>query len=367
MKQKDAKKQIPWKRIAQIALFVLPIAVGVLTLFSLPSAEIPFSEAVRRAHPFWFAWSFLLCVIGVAAEALRLWALGGKTVKYTFCVRSVLTGKFYDCITPYAVGGQPAQMVLLAKRIPPANATALPTVTYLLQTGTGILGATLLFLLNAPVLERAGGVVVAGARVGLLINSILPVIVLCIAFAPFLVEKITDVVLKLLGRWKWIKNAPVLREKAQNGIRRYKEALAWMGGNFKTVVLAIVCSIVAFVAYASLPYFVLVAFGMQPNAATYQDCITLYCVLTYAAACIPSPGGAGIAEAAFVGLFGGYLTQEVLLWAVIVWRVLIYYGFVVIGMTLQGSVFLKRAVPAPAQAPAPAEEPAEPEPKDETQ
>ena len=335
-----------WKKWLNILFLALLFAVSLFAAFHLTGAlqegDISaFQKTLRNAGVAWLIAAVVFAAVAVLFDVWKLQILlkaTGAEGNFRAAARAVLTGRFYDSITPLSLGGQPAQMVVLSKTEPLGAATAAPSLSYLIQSFTGILLALLLILCNRHALVYADAsvrtVLTAAAGAGLFLNALGPAALLMLIFAPRLFETIARNLVKLAEKLRFVKNDS-FRTRVMNGVANYKEAVRWMSKQKAKLCAAVCCNIFGTVALFSVPYCLLVSLGgVNPGIFMWIDTVTLNCYLLYSSACFPTPGGTGYMETGFSLLYGGIrLSGNVLFWIVLFWRFLTYYVFILSGLT----------------------------------
>ncbi len=332
---------------------VLLVAVGVFVAVRL--AETPergdraaFWQTLRRADKAWLTAALFCTCVSVLCDVKKLQVFlraTGVAARFRVALRAVLTGKFYDGITPLALGGQPAQMVVLSQTEPLGAATAAPTLSYLIQSFTGIFVAGCLMLGNPHALIYAEPsvktVFTVAAGVGLCLNALGPLALVLLTVAPHLIETIAEWLVKAAEKLRWSKNG-TLRTRVQKGIFNYKSAVRWMAKQKEKLLVAVGWSVVGTLALFSVPYCLFVSLGgVNCSGALWLDTVTLNCFLLYSSACFPLPGGTGYAETVFSFFFSGIrLQSNVLCWIVLLWRFFTYYVFLVYGIAASAVRFL---------------------------
>ena len=100
-------------------------------------------------------------IVYILAQTLMFHALIKKTTgdsRWKLSYDVGLTGKYYDNITPFAVGGQPMQIVTLSKNgISPAVSTSLPLIKMIINSMVSTLLALGFFVFGLPRIPMVGG------------------------------------------------------------------------------------------------------------------------------------------------------------------------------------------------------------------
>lgn len=250
-----------------------------------------------------------------------------KTDDWKIARRTVLLGKYYDNITPAAIGGQPFQIYYMHKNggLSEGMATTIPII--------GMISNQIGFLIIAVFAIFIGGflinnsTLVATACFGLLFYAFWPVIVMIATFLPKATAELISLGVKFLAKIHVIKNQEEAVRKAKKGVNDYakcvKQILKTKGLFLQTIILSVAFQVLI----GMIPYFVLTAFGGQVDPLT---CFFTTIAVTAAVYFVPTPGNAGAAEGTFYLVFSG-LASGYTFWAMLVWRFFSYYIYIIIG------------------------------------
>ena len=350
---KPKKKKIKLMTVFIIAFNV--IAIGGMAIAEFGNSERPSKPIGELLSLLGENWFFILLCL-----ASFLMIILCETLKYFFMLRSCtkrnmvktafevgVLGKYYDFITPSGSGGQPFQMYFLKKNGLTAGVSgALPIVGFLTNQVAFIVIAIVLFIMRLPYIETG----VAGdlaAGIGIICYSAVPTLMLLFSIFPKIATSLVSWFIKLLAKIKLVKEPEVKVKKVCDTFAEYREKLAFMAKSNSVMVLTFVFSVLAQLANAIVPYFVLVACGV--DNASVIDIITLsfyvYATVTY----IPTPGSTGAAEGAFYLVFN-QLSDGILFWGTLIWRFFTYYLFILLGMLVMAITTVREKKDAPNQA-----------------
>ncbi|MBO4872683.1 MAG: flippase-like domain-containing protein [Lachnospiraceae bacterium] len=339
MGENTPKKKKSW---IWTLLFVL-LNVGVLLWIGL-------SELKRRRESgtgfadisirwIFFALSVLCFLIMLLSESGKLYSLIKRlTQKKDFptAVKATVYGYYYDNITPSGAGGQPFQIMYLRKRgLPNGASLAIPVYSFLIYQITFVLTAGLVFLLFHNTFDYP--TIRVTANIGLFCCSLIPLGIILAAVFPRVMAKIVMVILRGLAALRIIKNPEEKGDKIIRHLTEYSEAINYINKHRRLSLEMILLSVLFHVARCSLPYFILRSFGAE---ADYLYTLVATYYLYAAIKIIPTPGGAGAAEASFYLIFSELPEPGLIFWAMLVWRFFCDYIFLLGGMALTGWDYL---------------------------
>ena len=338
----DNKKLIPKKILKKpllIATFVL-INIAVITITA--TSEFGNAENAAELAEVKINWWFLL-----PAAACFIVAIWFEVHKYMLMMyemspdkrkfdskkahkvarRTVLLGKYYDNITPAAVGGQPFQIYYMRKNsgLPNGVSTSIPVFGMISGQIGFIIIAVLCFLFGSFSINNAA--LIGTACFGLLFYAFWPVTIMIATFLPKATMEITGLFVKFLAKIHLVKDKQQAIKRANYEITEYarcvRKIIKTKGLFLKTLLMSIVFNTLV----SMIPFFVLTAFG---GAVDFLPCFVTTVAVTSAVYFVPTPGNAGAAEGAFYAVFST-LSKGYVFWAMLVWRFFSYYIYLIMG------------------------------------
>ena len=139
--------------------------------------------------------------------------------------RTVLLGKYYDNITPAAIGGQPFQIYYMRKnsRLPSGVSTSIPIFGMISGQIGFIIIAVFCFLLGSLSINNA--VLIGTACFGLLFYAFWPVTVMIATFLPKATTEIIGLFVKFLAKIHIVKDVKKTREKTEYEVTEYAKCV----------------------------------------------------------------------------------------------------------------------------------------------
>ncbi len=329
------------KKLRRILLAILFIALNVSVILITAMNEFGNSRDAVEFSDIHINWWLLvpaaLCfVIGITIEIAkyRLMLVKMATSKasrradfWKIARRTVLLGRYYDNITPAAVGGQPFQIYYMRKNAKISNglATTIPIF--------GMISIQISFIIIAVLCFLFGGIMYSNpalavtAWFGLLFYAFWPVAIGTATFFPKATTKIITFVVKILAKLRIVKNREEAIQKTEHEISEYVRCVKMILKRGKLFIAIIAMSTVFNVLMAMIPYFLLTAFGGQMDLL---QCFTLTIAVMSAVYFVPTPGNSGAAEGTFYVVFSA-LSSGYVFWAMLFWRFFSYYIYIIMG------------------------------------
>ena len=348
----DDKKLVPKKFLKKPLLIVIFVLINVAVIAITAFSEFGNSSNAAKLTDVRINWWFLLpavfCFLAAITAEIYKYILMMREMnrkqkfdeKYAGKVarRTVLLGKYYDSITPAAIGGQPFQIYYMRKNsnLPDGVSTSIPVFGMISGQIGFIIIAVICFLFGSLSINNA--VLIGTACFGLLFYAFWPVTVMIATFLPKATAELINIVVKFLHKIHLVKNRKATCEKVEYEVNEYakcvRKILKTKGLFLKTVLLSVSFHILI----SMIPFFVLTAFGGDVD---FLPCFVTTVAVTSAVYFIPTPGNAGAAEGTFFVVFSA-LSSGYIFWAMLVWRFFSYYIYIVMGPIIYYKMHLEK-------------------------
>lgn len=336
--EKD-KKHAKLKKILTYVAFIVinALVITVLLIIEDKSGDTASGRMVwERITANWyyavlaFAMFFIIVTFDTVVFSLLIKKTGAPVRIGGLAVKVSYLGRYYDRITPWAIGGEPFQMAYLTHGgLKTGQACAVTMSRHIIRFfSTAVVVITVLIASRIS----TNVWVMAAAIFSVLIGLIIPSFMLICAFRPRLGERIARWCLDLLYKLRIVKNYEKNWKKVQETVSHFLQGMKYLSSNKQVIALIAVGAIVELFANNSVPFFVIRAFGNFE--ITYWHTFVLCIFVSYASSFAPTPGGAGIAELSFYAIFAAFIQEGYLFWAVLTWRLAIFYVPVFVGFVI---------------------------------
>ena len=333
MAQNPQKKKRSW---IWILLFIL-LNVGILLWTGISEMNRKNSGAADledvEIRWIFFVLAFLCFLVILFSEAGKYYSLirqlTGKK-DWGTSLKLTIYGRYYDNITPSGSGGQPFQILYLKRHgMSDGASLAIPVYAFLLLQIGFALPALFVFLFlgglfTVPALKVT-------AYIGLACFSLVPLLVILSAAFPKAMGKIVMAVLRGLAAIRLIKDPETKGARVLQQLQEYSDAINYINRHRRLTLEMFLLSVLYHLGRTSLPFFILRAFGGHVSWAVVM--VSMFFIHS-AIAIIPTPGGAGAAEASFYLVFAELPDSGLVFWAMLVWRFLSDYIFILSGIAL---------------------------------
>lgn len=320
----------------KLNLIVCGIAfiVMIVYLFVFDKPEKVFN-ALQSINP----WFIVICVgfmvIYWLSEALTVHSIlktMQPNVKLYHSFLDTIIGQYFNCITPFASGGQPMQTYYFVKfGVPLGNAlTALLSrfiVYQFVLTLYSVFTLCIGFGQFGDDLAKKG--LVPFVLIGFAVNTVVIVFLFGIALWKKGTIKFLNAVISLLVKMRFVKNPMRYRVYFTREIEKFHTNFMFLKNNVPAILKSCIFTFIQLTLYLSITYVLYLGFGLEGSSLlqimSYQAFVLMI------SAFIPLPGAMGAAELGFAGFFGdifGDFTGT----AMMLWRIFTFYLPIVVGM-----------------------------------
>lgn len=354
------KKQASYKKLILKLIFLALIGtVSVYLVFKITGEfnddMLSFRDIIKQTSWLFLALTLFFVGLLIFVEAFKfkliIHTAEGKC-RWRTAFKVALTGKFYDNITPFAVGGQPMQVVYLTgKGIHAGTATSIVMTKFFNQMFALTLVGGLLMALNMGALSLVGDsatqfTLTLFGWIGFASNLILPLFIILFWLFPGMTTKIVVFLVKIGHKIKIVKDKDRAVQKAVSIANDFNLSVRTMRQSPVRFFVLILLSLIEPLANLSLPFFAAVALGgpnIQPSWALLFNVMTLNIYACNSAAIIPTPGNGGALETtlsfAFATLFSSAAG-----WVIFLCRFCSFYIYLIIGFILTAFDFVRQIV-----------------------
>lgn len=349
----DHKGFAPKKFFKKPLLIVLFILLNVAVIAATAVSEFGNSQNAAELSEVVINWWLLLPAAGCFIVAITL-----EIAKYVMMMReltpnkkdfnikkarkvarrTVLLGRYYDNITPAAVGGQPFQIYYMRKNsgLPSGSSTAIPLFGMISGQMGFIIIAVLCFLFGSLSIDNAA--LIATACFGLLFYAFWPVAIMMATFLPKGMTELINIMVKFLAKIHIVKDKEKAIKKTEYEVNEYARSIKVILKTRGLFIKTLLISVAFHILVSMIPFFVLTAFGGEVD---FLPCFVTTVAITSAVYFVPTPGNAGAAEGTFYVVFSA-LSEGYVFWAMLVWRFFSYYIYIIMGALTYFSMHLEK-------------------------
>ncbi|WP_208559375.1 lysylphosphatidylglycerol synthase transmembrane domain-containing protein [Marinilactibacillus kalidii] len=299
--------------------------------------DLNLNEAAKNLRQIEVSWLLLgmgiMCIYWFL-EALVLCKMSNKTQTRQSLWKSIqitMIGQFFNTITPFSSGGQPAQLFMMVKNgISIGVGSSVLLMKFIVFQAMLVFSSIIVLLfgheyLQSNTIPQLNTLILVGFGLNTLVIITLISIAKSKRVAFFIARSILKPVSFFIKRERYLK----WKEKLDQKLVSFHEESNRMSFDLKLLFQCSVLTLVQLWLFFSIPYFVIHGLGIA-NINFFQV-IAFHAFIMMFSSLVPIPGGSGGAEYSFSLLFGLILQPTILILCLIFWRFITYYSCIIFG------------------------------------
>lgn len=330
------KSKTKKKKSSKLNLIICGIAFVVMVVYLLFVDKLDnVLNALRNINPIFLIVCILFMVGYWLCESATIHAILkplNPKAKFWHTWLDTIIGQYFNCITPFASGGQPMQAYYLVQFGVPLGAglTALLSRFIVYQFVLTIYSAvTLIAGLNLFGDDLSAKGLMPFVLIGFVINTAVIVFLLSIALWKNGTVKTANGIITLLTKMHIVKNPMHWRLYFTREVNKFHENFKFLKKNVWVIVKSCFFTFIQLTLYLSISYVLYRGFGLESESLLKIISYQAYVLMI--SSFIPLPGAMGAAELGYAGffkdMFGTYTGVSTMLW-----RIFTFYLPILVGM-----------------------------------
>jgi len=313
----------------KIINIIIIVALSIITINILLGAYTPedFNNLKNNLDKIFIAVALFSMLINWVSEGviIRLFARTGKMdISFIKSMKYCLIGRYYNLITPFYSGGQPAQAYLMTSEgYDISKTTSLLVYKFIVYQVVLNIYSLIMILMNARLIIEKIRPAIPLVLIGFMLNIGIIILISFLFFNKKIFEKMIYWGINIAYKLKFINDKESVNKKAIDYFEGYYKSLKIMWKNKKLFAKASFLTFIQMTSYYFITYCVYRSVGLKE--ASPMQIMSMQAILNMAVVFIPTPGTAGAAEGGFYLLYGHYFTGGKLPFAILTWRLIVYY------------------------------------------
>lgn len=274
--------------------------------------------------------AMILCWVFEAKTLQTIIFLKNKNYNFKQAFRVTMIGQYFNSITPFASGGQPMQLYALTKQdIGAGISGSALMIKFIIYQSILTIYSLILILWKSAFFKSKMSNLFYLVAIGFTVNA--SVILFLVIFSKYrkLTQKLINVLSKILGKFKFIKDMSKLEVNINNNLDQFHENMEIVKHSKKIIIKAVMYTTMQLTIYFSIPYFIYLSFGMRGASIGSMIAGTAFVIML--TAFIPLPGAVGGAEGAFYMFFTLFFIASNIMAAILLWRLVTFYSCIIFG------------------------------------
>lgn len=325
-------------KIFQAVLFA--VSVGFLVYFCISDNNLVLlADSLPKLNTLWLVCAFGCVLLNWVMDGRILQCLvgHGQEENYPFrrAFKVTMVGQYFNSITPYAVAGQPMQLVSLIRQGVPSGAALSSLVRKFLVYQTTITCFSLfVIVVKYQFFQQKIQGFMALAVIGFLYQAAIVAVLALFTYSPAFTTKLIEGIVWLLTRIRVVKDPAQTSRRVKDQLQFYIESNRSMKDSRRMTLRVYGYTLVQLTALFSVPFFIYKAF--HSPGVPLVDMIAAQSFVTMISSYTPLPGAAGAAEGSFLVLFQMFFSDKIIRQAMLLWRLIAYYSCIVVGAFFAG-------------------------------
>ncbi len=319
-----------------IIFCLVSILFLVVYILMIDASEEKFAWLLQNLHFGWilFGVGSLLAYLWLDSFILHIFIKKmHRQQPFVNSARVSLIGQYFNCITPFASGGQPMQAYALCSDGIPLSiaSTALLSKFIIFQAALVVLTLFCLIVkFNFFVTEISSFVMTA--IIGFAVNFFVLFLLISVGIFPSFTKKLMFFCIKCIKRFKLTKFIKRDLDNVDDLIVKINDFHAQFQYVRKNVALGLYSGVLSLI---QLIFFFLIPYAIYRSLGLYSD--DILSIISGAAfvmlisAFIPIPGTVGVSEGSFFLLFNIFFQNHLISFAVLIWRIITFVLPLILG------------------------------------
>lgn len=316
-------------------IIILLIVLAIILYLCLNNDFSNVINEIRRMNFFWLFISIIYVGLYIFVRSINLNMIlkqFNKNFSLVNTFKIVLSTSFFDSITPFSSGGQPAQIYLLKKSgfkiSDSTNSVIQHSIVY--QIALVIFGIITIILNSIFNILGDNSLLRGFIIIGFSINISVVALLIFFSFSKKTNLKILTAIINLLGKLKILKKPDDVKKSIDENMDKFISNSKQLFKNYKLLISGVLLCLVGFFFLYSIPLYI--SFGLN-NFKDFNMLNTLVSssYVMMIGSFIPIPGGSGGIEYGFIKFFGNFISGSRLKAMMLIWRFVTYYLIIIVG------------------------------------
>lgn len=284
-------------------------------------------QELKTLNIYWMFLAVVAVILFWTFETMTLYTITKKlyTGEHLLfkSIKFQMIGQFFGAITPLGAGSQPAQLYAMTEAgIPGGLSGSILMIKFMIHEAVNIFCLVIALLFKFNYFNSKIKYFLYFAIVGVVINIAVMLLSISVVVNRKITEGILSFILNGLGAIRIIKDVKSKQEKIKKELKSFHENVILIGRHIDMCVYALSYTILQWITYFSIPYFIYRSFGF--NSEYLWTIMAAQVFLTIFMSAIPLPGAEGGAEGGFYIIFNLFFKANTVI-ALFIWRVITYY------------------------------------------
>lgn len=280
-------------------------------------------------------------VLGGVCSMLLYSLINGMVLNYTTsvihgskdfwkCLKISIMGQYYSSITPFAGGGQPAQIYYMRSMgVPGGSASSILIVKFLVYRTVLSIYSVVAFVCKGTSIYKYNVWIFWLAVIGFIINVGTVILLIPLSSNEGFVGKFIFRIIDILYKIRLIKDPQAIKARLKSHVEDFHKGFQLIQGNLKAVFNMGMLTALQLACLFSVTFFIYKAFGLGDEG--WISIILVQTFLDLAVSFVPTPGSMGASETGFIAFFRLFFPSNLIFVSMLLWRLISYYFNILAG------------------------------------
>lgn len=291
-------------------------------------------NALKHAKIEWILCSLIFMIIYWLLEGLSLYVVANYlNTKLSFieAFKISMIGQLFNCITPFASGGQPIQAYYMVKnKIHIGEASCILLAKFIIYQGILTIYSLIILIFKFKIFANTINNFAYLVFIGFILNLFIVIGLICIGIFPKFTANIVNKVIEILNKFNIIKDKQTIINNLSSEINNFYSSFKFLRTNIKILIKTSIIIIIQLTAFFIIPFTICKSLQLNINLFTVISASAFVLMIS---SFVPMPGASGGAEGSFYLFFGMFFkTKKIIPIAILIWRLITFYLPIFTGM-----------------------------------
>ncbi len=279
-------------------------------------------------------WGAIICMFSY-------WVLEGTVLhivtqflyakqRFIASFKITMIGQFFNAITPFSTGGQPAQLYVMIKDgMDAGSAGSILMIKFIVYQSVLTIYSFAVIVLKMGFFREKISHFIYFSVMGFMVNSAVIIFSILFSRSRNFTRKVLKIIFKGLRWIRIVKDHNKAEKHFEEELDNFHHNARLMRRNKKVLLQTAILTFLQLTAFFLIPYCIYRSFKMK--GAAVIDMISAQAFVTMVSSFIPLPGAVGAAEGSFYLFFGLFFSATNIMSAILLWRVITFYSGIAVG------------------------------------
>ncbi|MCD7894385.1 MAG: flippase-like domain-containing protein [Erysipelotrichaceae bacterium] len=315
---------------------ILVLVIGIFAIYISINGEFDnMIDAFKNASLFWIIIMFIGMFFYYLFDAFSLQKFA-KVFKKDYSLKQSLSNcisaYFFNGITPFASGGQFAQVYIFNKQgINPTHSASILLLSFICYQSVLVLYTAIILLIRLHYFISNEVYSIGLVLLGFFINLVVIIVLFSAANSKRIQNFIIHKVIKLLYKIHIVKDYELTAIRIERYLSDFREQLYFLQNNRNILIQVVFNNFIKLTIAYMMPFLATKAICLSVSYNQLLDFMTLCSCIYMITAFIPIPGSSGGAEGLYMVMYG-FLGTVGASSSMMLWRFMTYYLGLILGV-----------------------------------